>query len=300
MFKVAWREEYVFSVPENHKFPMEKYDLLPKQLLYEGTLTTDHFFTPSEISHEAILAAHLPAYVDRLFQLQLSPREQRVTGFEHNAALIQRERFIMEGTRMACDFAREFGFAANIAGGTHHAYADRGEGFCLLNDHAIAAHYLLRTNPHEKVLIVDLDVHQGNGTASIFQENPQVFTFSMHGRDNYPLKKELSDLDIELEQNCDDKTYVKALNQGFNHILRNFQPTFLLFQSGVDVLQTDKLGKLGLTMDGLKQRDKMVLDFAKGLNIPLVAAMGGGYSADIKTIIEAHASLFRQIQLDFF
>ncbi len=300
MFKIAWRQEYVFSVPENHKFPMEKYDLLPKQLVYEGTLTPENFFIPNDIEDEYINNVHETDYLERLFNLKLSLREQRVTGFIHNQALIERERYIMEGTRKACDYALEYGFGANIAGGTHHAYTNKGEGFCLLNDLAIAAKYLLQKLPYQKILVLDLDVHQGNGTAQIFKNEANVFTFSMHGRDNYPLKKETSDLDIAMDVNCDDATYVRALDKGLNQILERFQPTFVLYQSGVDVLKTDKLGKMALTMSGLQKRDAMVLDFVKGLRIPMVAAMGGGYSTDIKMIIDAHASLFRHIQSDFF
>lgn len=300
MFKIAWREEYVFPVPDNHKFPMEKYDLLPKQLVYEGTLSSANFFQPEICEDKFIEAVHDHNYLKRLYQLELTPREQRVTGFVHNQQLIERERYIMEGTRKACEYALEFGFAANIAGGTHHAFSNRGEGFCLLNDHAIAAKYLLQEHPKHQILILDLDVHQGNGTAEIFKNQPNVFTFSMHGKDNYPLIKEHSDLDVELPLNCSDKEYLKQLDKGLQAVLRRFQPSFVLYQSGVDVLATDKLGKLGLTMDGLLQREKMVLNFVKGLNVPMVAAIGGGYSREIKTIIDAHAHLFRLIQEDFF
>ncbi|MEJ6492676.1 MAG: histone deacetylase [Flavobacteriales bacterium] len=300
MLKIAWHEEYVFPVPDNHKFPMEKYDLLPKQLLHEGTLEHVNFFQPEVIDKTYISAVHSAEYLTRLYNLKLSPREQRITGFVHNEQLIHREQLIMEGTRRACDYALESGFAANIAGGTHHAYADRGEGFCLLNDHAISAKYLLDSCKVNKVLILDLDVHQGNGTAEIFAENEDVFTFSMHGKDNYPLKKEKSDLDVELELNCDDKHYLKHLDKSLDEILGRFQPEFVLYQSGVDVLKSDKLGKLGLTQDGVKSRDAMVLNFVAGLNVPMVAAMGGGYSKDIKVIVDGHASLFRQIQRDFF
>ena len=300
MFKIAWREEYVFSVPDNHKFPMEKYDLLPKQLLYEGTLSPENFFQPQDIQDKHIEKVHDSNYLKRLHDLEMTAREQRVTGFLHNQALIERERYIMEGTRRACDYALEYGFGANIAGGTHHAYVDRGEGFCLMNDQAIAAQYLLDTSSINKVLILDLDVHQGNGTAAIFEENESVYTFSMHGKDNYPLKKEKSDLDVELELNCDDSTYLNLLDKSLSKILNSFQPNFVFYQAGVDVLGTDKLGKLNLTQQGIVQRDKRVLDFVKGLGVPMVCTMGGGYSKDIKHIVEAHASLFRQIQMDFF
>lgn len=279
---------------------MEKYDLLPKQLLYEGTLQLDNFYQPECIEDAFLEPVHDKTYLKRLFNLELTPREQRVTGFVHNQNLIKREKMIMEGTRKACDFALKFGFAANIAGGTHHAFSDRGEGFCLLNDHAIAANYLRSLDANHRILIVDLDVHQGNGTAQIFKNTSEVFTFSMHGKDNYPLNKELSDLNVELPFNCSDQAYVRHLERSLDEVLNRFQPTFVLYQSGVDVLASDKLGKMALTMEGLKQRDKIVLDFVKDLQIPLVAAMGGGYSKDVKAIVDAHASLFRQIQLEFF
>ncbi len=300
MFKVAWREEYIFSVPHNHKFPMEKYDLLPKQLLYEGTLLPENFFQPVDIDDHYLKSVHCDDYLNRLQSLALTPREQRVTGFVHNQALIARERYIMEGTRMACEYAFEYGAGANIAGGTHHAFTNKGEGFCLMNDLAIAAEYILQKDESNRVLIIDLDVHQGNGTAEIFRENEKVFTFSMHGKDNYPLNKEMSDLDIGLALNCDDLTYLRLLEKSLSNILNSFQPSFVLYQSGVDVLGSDKLGKLNLTKEGIIRRDKMVLDFVKGENIPFVCAMGGGYSSDIKEIVNAHASLFQQIQSDFF
>lgn len=202
----------------------------------------------------------------------------------------------MEGTRKCAEFALQTnGVGLNIAGGTHHAFSNRGEGFCMLNDQAIAAQWLLDQQLVQKILIIDLDVHQGNGTAEIFRNESRVFTFSMHGRNNYPLKKEVSDLDVELADATSDALYLFTLQQRLDLILQKFVPDFIFYQSGVDVLQTDKLGKLALTLDGCKKRDEVVFRLAKQLEVPIVCTMGGGYSPEIKTIIEAHANTFRTV-----
>lgn len=296
MLKVAFHPEFIHPLPENHRFPMEKYDLLPKQLLYEGTLNQEHFFEPEMICMEDVLLVHDKKYIDRLFNLQLTPKEERLTGFNHSQQLIDREKRIMEGTRLSAELALFHGAAMNIAGGTHHAYTNRGEGFCLLNDNAIAAKWLLKNKKVENVLIIDLDVHQGNGTAEIFQNDPNVFTFSMHGDNNYPLKKERSDLDVPLKDGIKDNEYLYLLAKNLDVILQSFHPDFIFYQSGVDIIETDKLGRLGVSLDGCKQRDKIVFETVRQLNIPVVCNMGGGYSPEIKHIIEAHANTFRTIQ----
>jgi len=300
MLQVAFHPDYVHHVPEGHKFPMEKYQLLPEQLLYEGTLDQSNFFEPGICSDETILTTHYPDYLARLSELKMTPREQRVSGFIHSEQLIVREKRIMEGTRLCALKALKFGAAMNIAGGTHHAYSNRGEGFCLLNDQAIAANYLLNEKLAKRILIVDLDVHQGNGTAELFKDSKDVFTFSMHGKNNYPLKKECSHLDVELPDGTEDKEYLSALKTNFGSILRNFAPDFIFYQSGVDVLKTDKLGRLSLTINGCKRRDEFVVNVAKDLDVPVVCTMGGGYSKEIKYIIEAHANTFRTIQNTLF
>jgi len=207
--------------------------------------------------------------------------------------LIQREITIAGGTVQAARFALEHGVAMNIAGGTHHAFTNRGEGFCLLNDVAIAASVLLDEMLIDSALVVDLDVHQGNGTAEIFQSNPNVFTFSMHGKKNYPLHKECSDLDVELEDGISDDEYLDLLNKHLNYLKENVKSDFIFYQAGVDVLATDKLGRLGLSIQGCRERDRLVFDMAFQLNIPIVVTMGGGYSERIADIIEAHANTFR-------
>jgi len=300
MLKIAFHELYVQPLPEGHRFPMEKYDLLPKQLLYEGTVEEDHFFTPECIAEKAVLAVHDTEYFKALKELKLSPREQRKTGFPHTARLIQREQMIMEGTRKAAEYALENGIAMNIAGGTHHAYSNRGEGFCLLNDQAIATKWLLDHNRAKAILIVDLDVHQGNGTAEIFQNEVRVFTFSMHGQNNYPLKKERSDKDVPLIDGIKDQEYLYLLELHLDDVLQQFTPDFIFYQSGVDIIETDKLGKLSVTLNGCKKRDEIVFQLAKQNKIPIVTSMGGGYSPEIKHIIEAHANTFRSAQYTFF
>lgn len=300
MLQVAFHPDYIHPIPDGHKFPMEKYQLLPEQLLYEGTLDQSHFFEPSICSEEIILTTHTLDYFNRLSELKITPREQRVSGFIHSEQLILREKRIMEGTRMCAQKALDCGAAMNIAGGTHHAYSDRGEGFCLLNDQAIAANWLLNEGLAEKILIVDLDVHQGNGTAELFRHSNDVFTFSIHGKNNYPLKKECSHLDVELLDGTEDKEYLAALKKSFELVVSDFNPDFIFYQSGVDVLKTDKLGRLSLTIDGCKQRDEFVINIVKELDIPVVCTMGGGYSKEIKYIIEAHANTFRAIQSTLF
>jgi acetoin utilization deacetylase AcuC-like enzyme len=300
MLKIAFNEYYVQPLPEGHRFPMEKYDLLPKQLIYEGTVDAANFFSPTLINKETILGVHDADYFARLINLELSPREQRKSGFPHDERLIAREQIIMEGTRKCAEYALEHGVAMNIAGGTHHAYADRAEGFCLLNDQAIAAKWLLDKQLASQILIIDLDVHQGNGSATIFQDEPRVFTFSMHGQNNYPLHKEISDLDVGLEDGIKDQAYLYLLEKNLDALLRKFQPDFIFYQSGVDIIETDKLGRLSVSLAGCKKRDEIVFNLAKQNKIPIVASMGGGYSPEVKHIIEAHANTFRAAQHIFF
>jgi acetoin utilization deacetylase AcuC-like enzyme len=206
---------------------------------------------------------------------------------------VERELHIAQGTIWGCEKALETGIAFNIAGGTHHAYSNRGEAFCLLNDQAIGAQYLLDNDFANRVLIVDLDVHQGNGTAEIFAKNDKVFTFSMHGRSNYPFKKEISDLDIALPDNTGDEEYLEILKDTLPGLIESHKPDFIFYLSGVDILASDKLGKLGCTVNGCRERDFFVLSLSQKLGIPVQCSMGGGYSPDIKTIIEAHANTYR-------
>src|SRR5688572_5526562 len=209
MLKIAWTSQYAHALPEGHRFPMLKYELLPEQLLYEGTITPENIFAPQPLPTQIILDTHDAHYWHRLSHLQLTPAEIRKTGFRLSEQWVEREVVIMNGTVQAALLAREFGIGMNIAGGTHHAFTDRGEGFGVLKEMAIAANYLLRNTPITRILIIDLDVHQGNGTAQIFADESRIFTFSMHGGNNYPLHKEKSDLDVPLPDGIEDKPYLK-------------------------------------------------------------------------------------------
>ena len=300
MLKIAYSEIYQHPLPEGHRFPMIKYELLPEQLLYEGTVTSDNFFEPKPAQVEDILEVHDKEYWEKLSQLNLTRSEERKTGFPLSERLVMRERIINQGTIDCALFALKYGISMNIAGGTHHAFTDHGEGFCLLNDIAMASQYLLNQEKVGKILVVDLDVHQGNGTAQIFREEPRVFTFSMHGAKNYPMHKEKSDLDIPLPDQTNDKEYLTILKRELPKLLDDFEPEFVFFQSGVDVLATDKLGKLGMSINGCKERDRFVLETCKKNDLPIVASMGGGYSKRIADIVEAHANTYRLAQDIFF
>lgn len=293
MIKIAFDPIYAHPLPEGHRFPMLKYELIPAQLLHEGTITRQHLFTPQPCPEEVVLLTHTRQYLDKLRQQTLSPSEQRKIGFPQSTMLTHRELVITQGTIDCCKWAVENGVSLNVAGGTHHAFADRGEGFCLLNDFAVAANYLLHYQLANRILIVDLDVHQGNGTAHIFKHEKRVFTFSMHGAHNYPFHKEQSSLDVPLADGLTGTKYLELLQQHLTPVLSDFKPDFIMYQSGVDILETDKFGKLKATIADCRQRDEWIFQQAKERNIPCVVAMGGGYSTDIKTIVEAHCNTFR-------
>lgn len=272
---------------------MLKYELIPEQLKYEGTLGVSHFHEPKEVDERYILMAHDADYWRRLKFQELTYHEIRRIGFPLSDELVKRELIITQGSIDGALHSLEYGCSLNVAGGTHHAGSNWGEGFCLLNDQAIAAHYLLSNKLSKKILIIDLDVHQGNGTAEIFQNNNQVFTFSMHGANNFPYRKEQSDLDIPLPDNTTDAEYLSVLKKEYQKIIDHINPDFIFYQSGVDVLQTDKLGKLSLSLEACKERDYIVINTAKNLGIPIQISMGGGYSEDIKLIVEAHCNTYR-------
>ncbi len=296
---IAYAPLYRLPLPENHRFPMEKYELLPLQLLHEGCCQESDFFIPKAVDRVIVEAVHQKNYVQRLLDLNLNKAEIRKIGFPLSAALIEREFIIAGGTLEGCQKAFHTGVALNIAGGTHHAYAGHGEAFCLLNDQAIAAQYLLDQKKTGKILIVDLDVHQGNGTAAIFENEKRVFTFSMHGAKNYPFHKEKSDLDIPLPDGTTDSTFLELLEKTLPALIHQEQPDFIFYLSGVDVLETDRLGRIALSLEGCKKRDEMVFALCKEHRIPVQCSMGGGYSKTLKIILEAHANTFRVAQSIF-
>lgn len=298
MVSIAYAPLYKLPLPtgprgEPHRFPMLKYELIPEQLLYEGTCTPANFFAPAPIDDRWVLGVHTTAYVEQLKTLTVPAQMVRRIGFPLSPELIGREWIITQGTIDCALRAMQHGCALNVAGGTHHAYPDRGEGFCLLNDVGVAAHYLLETGRAKRILVIDLDVHQGNGTAVMFQGEPRVFTFSIHGKDNYPLKKEQSDLDIALPTGTTDELYLSTLSDTLPGLIDRHRPDFLFYVAGVDIIATDRLGKLAISREGCRQRDAFVFDTAIQHGLPIAVSMGGGYSPRIADIVEAHCNTFR-------
>lgn len=301
MLKIAYHPIFKHNLPLGHRFPMSKYELLHQQLLHEGTCVPSNFFEPQTAPKDAyLLAVHSGEYISNLRNLTLHKSAARKIGFPLSAKLVEREHIITQGTVEGAALALDTGIAMNIAGGTHHAYPGHGEAFCLFNDQAVAARYLQSEKKIGKILIVDLDVHQGNGTAVIFQDDPSVFTFSMHGAGNYPFKKEASDLDIAVPDGSGDSEFLGSLKEVLPQLISDVQPDFIFYLSGVDILESDKLGRLHCTIAGCKERDRFVLQTCKDLEIPVQVSMGGGYSPEIKTIIEAHANTFRLAQEIYF
>ena len=300
MLKIAHHVIYNHPLKEGHRFPMEKYDLLPQQLIYEGTCAEDNFFEPEIPNNKHFFTVHEPEYFFDLLNITLDQKAARRIGFPLSEVLIEREMIIADGTMKASEFALQHGIAMNIAGGTHHAFTNKGEAFCMLNDQAIGAKYLQNKGLVKKVLIVDLDVHQGNGTAEIFKNDHSVFTFSMHGKSNYPFVKEQSDLDIALENETKDNEYLTILKETLPKLINQEKPDFIYYLCGVDVVETDKLGKLSLTIEGCAARDRFVLQSCFDQKIPVMCSMGGGYSKDVNIVVEAHANTFRLAQEIYF
>ncbi len=293
MLKIAYDKIYAHPLPEGHRFPMVKYELIPQQLIREGIITSNNLFSPKPLHEETILLTHDKDYWTRMKNLELTYREMRAIGFPLSPALVEREIRICQGTIDCTLYAIQHGVSLNIAGGTHHAFSDKGEGFCLLNDFAIAANYLLDKKTAKKILIIDLDVHQGNGTAAIFQNNPNVFTFSMHGAHNYPFRKEQSDLDIGLQDGISGIEYLQILNDNLPLLIGKVQPDHVFYLSGVDILSTDKFGKLNISIEECQQRDEIVFQLCKKHQIPVTVAMGGGYSPEVKHIVDAHCNTYK-------
>lgn len=300
MLRVAWSPIYRYELPEGHRFPMEKYDLLPEQLVREGTLAQENFFEPLAVEEATLLQTHTLPYWESLKDQTLDPKAIRKIGFPMRPKLVERGRHIAQGTLDCALHALNDGISLNMAGGTHHSYADHGEGFCVFNDIAIASTELLTLGRVESILVVDLDVHQGNGTAHIFADQPKVFTFSMHGARNYPLRKERSSLDVGLPDGMEDQAYLTTLGRHLEDLMDQVMPGIVFYQAGVDVLATDKLGRLALSRQGCRRRDEMVMTSCRRHNVPLVVTMGGGYSVRLADVIEAHANTFRAAQQIYF
>ena len=300
MLKIANDTLYNHKLKENHRFPMIKYELIPQQLLRENTCNKYNFFTPGEIDDDVILQTHDKSYYEKLIKQQLVKKEIRAIGFPMSNKLIEREKKIVQGTIECSLHSINFGISMNIAGGTHHAFTNRAEAFCILNDQAIAANFLIKNGYSKRILILDLDVHQGNGTAEIFRNNKNVFTVSFHGEKNYPFRKEKSDYDYGFKDGITDKEYLKKIKYEIPRLIEFFEPDFIFYLSGVDIIENDKLGRLSVSINGCKERDRFILDYCKSNKVPIQVSMGGGYSPILRDIIEAHSNTFRLAQEIYF
>jgi len=291
--RVCYSDRYLIELNPNHIFPIQKYRLVRDRLLAEGALTHWHLIEPPLVAEEDILLVHTKDYWHRCAGGALSAAEMRRIGFPWSEALIRRSRTSVQGTLMAARQALRDGIASNLGGGTHHAYSDHGEGYCVLNDIAIATRVLQRDGQVRRVAIIDCDVHQGNGTAAIFKDDPDVFTFSIHGASNYPLRKEVSRLDVALKDETGDREYLAVLAEHMPQILTRFQPELVFYQTGVDPFEGDRLGKLRLTLEGLKKRDEFVIGACRAAGVPVATTMGGGYAKELRDTVEAHCNTVR-------
>jgi acetoin utilization deacetylase AcuC-like enzyme len=292
--KCAYHPSYQIALPPGHPFPMSKYLLLKDQLLAEGILAADDILQPEPLDDETLGLVHTPEYLAKLASAGLSAAEQRRLGLPWSEALWQRSRLASAGTLLAARTALEDGLAGNLAGGTHHAFADHAEGFCVLNDVAIAIRKLQAERSVERAAIIDLDVHQGNGTAAIFEADDEVFTFSMHGERNYPLAKMRSTLDVPLEDGVGDAEYLDALQRHLPAVLDIANADIVFYLAGVDVAAGDRYGKLALTEEGIRQRDRWVIETVRGRSAPLTIVLAGGYAATRARTAELHAHVFRE------
>ena len=278
---------------------MPKYRLLRERLLTEGTLRSDDLFASEPVGLDALLIAHDRAYVDCVVSGELAEDAVRRLGFPWSEELVQRSRASVYGTIAAARAALTDGVAGNLAGGTHHAFADHGEGYCVFNDHAVAIRLLQLEGVVDRAAVVDLDVHQGNGTAALFAGDESVFTFSMHGARNYPFRKQRSSLDVELPDGCEDVEYLGALALHLPRVLDAANADIVFYQGGVDPLAQDALGRLRLTHEGLRARDRMVLTAARDRGIPVVLTLGGGYARPLDASVEAHCGTYREANAAF-
>jgi acetoin utilization deacetylase AcuC-like enzyme len=286
--KVFYSDRFVLQLPEGHRFPMKKYSMLRERVDEDGICAPGELRVPHPVTDEEVLRAHDPAYLKKVVSGALTDKEMRRIGFPWSERMVERSRRASGGTLDACRVALEEGLATNLAGGTHHAFSDRGEGFCVLNDSAIAARALRAEGLVEKVVVLDTDVHQGNGTAAILRGDPNVFTFSIHGAKNYPFRKEESDLDVALPDGADDATFLAALAGTLDRVLDLAPWHLAIFLAGADPFEDDKLGRLSVTKVGLAERDRMVLEGCREREIPVVLTMAGGYAKKVEDTVDIH------------
>jgi len=291
--KAYYSDTFQFPLPPGHRFPLQKYAGLRQRLLAGGILGPQDLVVSPPASDEELLLAHTPSYLERVTSGALSDKEIRRLGFPWSPELVLRSRHSVGGTISACRAALVDGLAANLAGGTHHAYPDHGEGFCVFNDVAVAARVMQREKRADRILIADCDVHQGNGTAAIFSSDPQVFTFSIHGARNFPFHKERSHLDIALEDGTGDDAFLEALDSGLARALKDADPNMVIYLAGADPFSGDAYGHLALSKDGLAQRDRLVLGTCRAAGLPVTVTMSGGYARDVSDTVDIHFETIR-------
>ncbi len=291
--KAYYSDTFRFPLPSGHRFPVQKYTRLRLKLISAGVMAPSDLLVPPPATDEDLLLVHTPVYLEQVKEGTLSEKEIRRMGLPWSLELVERSHRSVGGTIAACRDALADGLAANLAGGTHHAYPDHGEGFCVFNDVAVATRVMQREGRAQRVLIVDCDVHQGNGSAAIFRADPRVFTFSIHGARNFPFHKEQSDLDIALADGTTDQAFLDALEQGLESALADSAPKLVIYLAGADPFKGDMFGRLGLSKIGLAQRDRMVLGACRARSIPVAITLSGGYSKDISDTVDIHFETIR-------
>jgi len=285
---IFYSDTFNFPLPEGHTFPLQKYYLLREKITREGLIAEENFCLPHAATDEELGNAHDVDYIHRIQQGLLTPQEIRRIGFPWSPELVERSRRSCGGTIEACAAAITDHVAVHLAGGTHHAFRNYGEGYCLFNDSAVASRVIQSAGKAERIIIIDCDVHKGNGTASILADDSTIFTFSIHGRKNFPFDKEKSDLDIALDDNTDDETYLQALERGLSQALMVSQPDLAIYLAGADPFITDRFGRLALTKQGLAQRDKIVFHCCLRGGIPIAITMAGGYAQKVEDTVAIH------------
>jgi acetoin utilization deacetylase AcuC-like enzyme len=286
--RLYYCDHFVLPLPEGHRFPMEKYALLRDRVVEAGLGGNGELCVPRAATDEELESVHDPGYVRRVRDGSLSPQEIRRMGFPWSPELVERSRRSVGGTLQASRSAMENGIAVNLSGGTHHAFRDRGEGFCVFNDVAVAARMMHREGRARRVAILDLDVHQGNGTAAIFADDPAVYTLSVHGANNFPFRKEKSDLDLDLPDFAGDDLFLDAVQRGVETALTASDPELAIFLAGADPFEGDGLGRLGVSKAGLGERDRIVFERCRDAGVPVAVVMGGGYALRIEDTVDIH------------
>lgn len=286
--KIFYSDNFELPLPEGHRFPLQKYTLLRKRVQASKLVSPENIQVPDAATLKQLLRAHSAEYIYRVIHGELSEKEIRRIGFPWSSGLVERSKRSVGGTIAACRGALEDGIAVNLAGGTHHAYADHGEGYCVFNDCAVAARVMQAQESAQGIIILDCDVHQGNGTAAIFQNDSTVFTFSIHGAKNFPFHKEKSDLDIALPDATTDEEYLEALQAGVEQVFASFSADMLIYLAGADPYEGDRLGRLCLSKAGLAARDRCVFNFCQQEGMPVAVVMSGGYASNVEEIVDIH------------